>query len=136
MSDNDKDGVVKAEAAFPCPYCGKDDKGFPKTLCSSMDEFEDHMRLAHPDRMKRIEPGLPPKVREELDKLLQPPQKGGLGCTSWTLVTLDPKGGVRLTSSIIPRGQTSIEQMMAIEGLMMLLAENRIVLSGRQPRTG
>jgi hypothetical protein len=134
MSDdgNDKGGQteVKAQMMYPCPFCGKSGAGTPLKMFDNEEDLGKHIRVEHGAGGQDLTK-LPEKIREALNSLLKHPKEGGQGCTSWTLVTMDRSGGIRLVSSIIPPEGRSIEQVLAVEGLLMFLAENRQGFSGR-----
>jgi hypothetical protein len=125
MSENEKE-TVQAQIAYPCPFCGRDEKGMPTAMFNDEGELRAHIDEKHSQKESQ---SLPEKLTEALGELLIPDEEGN-HCTSWILVTMDKQKLVRLESSLLGK-DASLESRMSVEGLLVFLSENRQFMSGR-----
>jgi hypothetical protein len=133
--DNGKDvpeapaaAVVKAQQIFPCPFCGtSEETGIFNNAFDSEKDLREHIEDKHAEGMakKKLEQTVP-----EFIKLLEEARKEGT-FSSWVLITIDQKTGLRMNDSI--RMSNSLEEMLCVEKILQLADENSHILSGRLP---
>ncbi len=120
--------VIKADQIFPCPFCGTSKKtGSFKSVYNTQDQLREHIEEKHTEEMalKKLEEQVP-----EFIKLLEAARNKGT-FSSWVLLTIDQKVGLRMDDSI--RISKSLEEMLCVEKILQLADENSHILSGRLP---
>lgn len=117
--------VIEADQIFPCPFCGTSETG--SFSANTQDLLRKHIEEKHTEEMalKKLEQTVP-----EFIKLLEAARKKGT-FSSWVLITVDQKVGLRMNDSI--RISKSLEEMLCVEKILQLADENSHILSGRLP---
>lgn len=118
--------VIEADQIFPCPFCGTSEKT-GSFSANTQDLLRKHIEEKHTEEMalKKLEQTVP-----EFIKLLEAARKKGT-FSSWVLITVDQKVGLRMNDSI--RISKSLEEMLCVERILQLADENSHILSGRLP---